>query len=483
MEPERPTVLIVEDHTATRRFLADNLAADGFEPIEAGTAAEGLRVIATGSPELAVIDLSLPDRDGLELLTEVRSSARRGGGLDSQLPVLILSGRGSELDRIRGFERGTDDYVVKPFSYSELRGRLDALLRRARARPRLGRLRVGALELDPMSRETWVDGAAVHLTNKEFALALRLATEPTRVFTRAELLSEVWGFQSVGATRTLDSHASRLRRKLSLGKPAVRRQRVGDRLPPARRGHDVVSTALSLTGWVAAGLVGALALSIVRAYGDRMEAVARACHELRGPLTAARLGLAGPVGQEPPSPGRLRAIDTELGRAALALDDLSGAGGSGRRLWRLDRVDLRELVADCAEAWEASASAAGSALRVGGSGAEAAVWGDRLRLAQAIGNLIANAIEHGRAPVEVHVAVRHAIVRVAVSDHGPGLRAPVAELRERPRRGRGVRGRGLAIAADVAEAHGGALVSAPSRTGATLVLELPVAVSGPDPAG
>jgi DNA-binding response OmpR family regulator len=217
MEPDQPTVLIVEDHTITRRFLADNLAADGFEPIEAGTAAEGLRLIAERQPELAVIDLGLPDRDGLELLREVRSSARRGGGLDSQLPVLILSGRGSELDRIRGFERGTDDYLVKPFSYAELRGRLDALLRRACARPRLGRMRVGALELDPMSREAWVDGKVVHLTNKEFALALRMATEPTRVFTREELLSEVWGFQSAGATRTLDSHASRLRRKLSLG--------------------------------------------------------------------------------------------------------------------------------------------------------------------------------------------------------------------------------------------------------------------------
>ncbi len=217
MEPDPPTVLIVEDHTATRRFLADNLAADGYEPVEAGTAAEGLRLIAAGPPAVAVIDLGLPDRDGLELLSEVRSSAARGGGLDSQLPVLILSGRGSELDRVRGFERGTDDYLVKPFSYTELRGRLDALLRRARVRPRLGRLRVGALELDPMSRDAWVDGDAVHLTNKEFALALLLATEPTRVFTRAELLSEVWGFRSMGATRTLDSHASRLRRKLSLG--------------------------------------------------------------------------------------------------------------------------------------------------------------------------------------------------------------------------------------------------------------------------
>ena len=242
----------------------------------------------------------------------------------------------------------------------------------------------------------------------------------------------------------------------------------------------MVSAAVTVAGWVAAGLAGALAVGVLRAYGDRMEAVARACHELRGPLAAARLGLALPSGQTLPSPSRLRAIDTELGRAALALDDLSGTGGGPRRLWRLDRVDVRALVADCVEAWQASALAAGSAVAVGGSGAEAAVWGDRLRLAQAIGNLVANAIEHGRAPVGVDVAVRGGMVRVAVSDEGPGLPAPVAELRRRPRRGRGTRGRGLAIAAEVAEAHGGALVSAPSQRGARLVLELPVAVPGRD---
>jgi signal transduction histidine kinase len=240
----------------------------------------------------------------------------------------------------------------------------------------------------------------------------------------------------------------------------------------------VVSAAVSVAGWVAAGLAGAVAVNVRRAYGDRMEAVARACHELRGPLAAARLGLGAPDGAQPPSPGRLRAIDTELGRAALALDDLAGARGADRGLWRVDRVDVRALVADCAEAWQAPATAAGSAVEVGWSGADTAVWGDRLRLAQAVGNLIANAVEHGSGPVRVEGAVRVATVRVAVSDRGPGLPAPVAELRRRPRRGRGARGRGLAIAADVAEAHGGALVSAPSERGARLVLELPVAVQG-----
>jgi len=259
----------------------------------------------------------------------------------------------------------------------------------------------------------------------------------------------------------------------------------------------VVSAALSLAGWGAAGLVAALAATRLRAYGDRMEAVARACHELRGPLTAARLGLAAPAGREAPSPRRLRAIDAELGRAALALDDLSGTGGGPRMLWRLDRVDVRALAADCAEAWQASASAAGTTIAVGWSGADVAVWGDRLRLTQAIGNLVANAIEHGmppgaaeasgrgpvrgrgpgsgRGPVRIEVTARGGTVRIAVSDDGPGLPGPVAALRRRPRRGRGARGRGLAIAADVAEAHGGTLVSAKSPQGARLVVALPVA--------
>jgi DNA-binding response OmpR family regulator len=213
VEPNLPTILIVEDHRATRRFLADNLAADGYEPIEAESAAEALQLIAEGAPEAAIVDLGLPDRDGLELLRELRESGRGGRALDPQLPVLILSGRATELDRVRGFERGCDDYLAKPFSYAELRGRLGALLRRAGA-PRPGRLRVGPLQLDPLTREVRIDGERVHLSKKEFALLRALAAEPARVFTREELLRDVWGFQAPGATRTLDSHACRLRQKL-----------------------------------------------------------------------------------------------------------------------------------------------------------------------------------------------------------------------------------------------------------------------------
>lgn len=215
VETSGPVILIVEDHATTRTFLADNLAADGFEPLEADCVFEALRLLRREAPSLGIIDLGLPDGDGLELLREIRIADRGTSRIDAQLPVILLSGRGGELDRIRGFERGCDDYVVKPFSYPELRARVAAVLGRSRRRPGAARLRVGPLEVDVFTREVTVDGRPIHLSKKEFALLRALAEDPHRVFTRDELLRGVWGYQSRGATRTLDSHASRLRRKLS----------------------------------------------------------------------------------------------------------------------------------------------------------------------------------------------------------------------------------------------------------------------------
>jgi DNA-binding response OmpR family regulator len=214
MEPANATILVVEDHRATRTFLADNLAADGYEILEAESAAEALRLFDTKFPDLALIDLGLPDRDGLELITTVRSADRAIARTDPDLPLIVVSGRAGELELLRGFQRGCDDFVTKPFNYQELRARIGALLRRTRRRPGAGRIRVGPLEVDPMSRQVWLDGEVVSLSNKEFALLRVLASEPTRVFTREELLRGVWGFKTIGATRTLDSHAARLRRKL-----------------------------------------------------------------------------------------------------------------------------------------------------------------------------------------------------------------------------------------------------------------------------
>ncbi len=212
------TILLVEDDRSTRQFLADNLLADGYEILEAECAADGERMLASEFPDLAILDLGLPDRDGLELLRAVRDSDRVAGRFDPDLPIVVLSGRASELDVLRGFDRGCDDYVLKPFAYPELRARIVALLRRGRRR-RLGpgRMRVGPLELDPLARMVWLRGEPLRLSKKEFALLRALASDPTRVFTREELLRGVWGYLSIGQTRTLDSHAARLRKKLTRG--------------------------------------------------------------------------------------------------------------------------------------------------------------------------------------------------------------------------------------------------------------------------
>ncbi|HEY2770366.1 MAG TPA: response regulator transcription factor [Solirubrobacteraceae bacterium] len=215
MEPSRATILVVEDHCPTRTFLADNLAADGYDLLEAECAAAARQLMETKYPDLAIVDLGLPDLDGLDLLRLVRESDRLAGRLDPDLPMLVLSGRAGELDRLRGFGRGADDYLVKPFSYTELHARVGALLRRSSRRGGTGRMRIGALELDAVSREVWLHGKPLHLSKKEYALLRALAAEPTRVFTREELLRGVWGFRTLGETRTLDSHAGRLRKKLS----------------------------------------------------------------------------------------------------------------------------------------------------------------------------------------------------------------------------------------------------------------------------
>jgi DNA-binding response OmpR family regulator len=215
MRSEAARILLVEDDPVVRAFLADNLLADGYEPLVAETARDALRLLEYKQPDLAVVDLNLPDGSGLELIRTVRSADGIASRLDPSLPVVIVSGRTGELDRVRGFERGADDFVGKPFSYGELRLRIAAVLRRAHERRHSGRLRVGALVVDPSAREARLRGIVVELAAKEFALLRTLAASPTHVFTKEQLLRDVWGFRSLGSTRTLDSHACRLRRKLA----------------------------------------------------------------------------------------------------------------------------------------------------------------------------------------------------------------------------------------------------------------------------
>ena len=184
---------MVEDDDATRAFLADNLTADGFRVATASALGEALRAMEVRSPSLVVLDLMLGDGNGLELLDRVRAADGLASRVDPQVPVVVLSGRSGEADRVRGFARGADDYLVKPFLYGELVARIRAVLRRANGRPQRGVLRVAELTLDPATRAVRLAGEPLQLSAKEFALLHALAEEPTRVYGKHELLRDVWG--------------------------------------------------------------------------------------------------------------------------------------------------------------------------------------------------------------------------------------------------------------------------------------------------
>jgi DNA-binding response OmpR family regulator len=207
------TVVVCEDDEPTLELLCDHLSADRYEALAAPAASDALRLCHYKQPDLLLLDLMLPDAAGLDVLRELRSADGATSKFDPDLPVIVLSGRGSEHDRVRGLREGADDYLVKPVHYPELAARLAAVLRRRESR-REGPRRIGELVIDPATRSVRVGERPVALANKEFALLRALASDPSRVFTKEELLRDVWGFRSLGRTRTLDSHASRLRRKL-----------------------------------------------------------------------------------------------------------------------------------------------------------------------------------------------------------------------------------------------------------------------------
>lgn len=207
------TIVVCEDDPPTLELLCDHLRADRYEPLAAPCAADALRFCRFRSPDLLLLDLRLPDASGLDVLREIRNTDSAAGRYDPQLPVIALTGCSSEADRVRGLDAGVDDFLGKPFSYVELAARIRAVLRR-RVGPRRGPTRVGELWVDPTTREVMVRDRSVRLSNKEFELLRALVAEPRRVFTKQELLRDVWGFRTLGRTRTLDSHASRLRRKL-----------------------------------------------------------------------------------------------------------------------------------------------------------------------------------------------------------------------------------------------------------------------------
>src|SRR5687768_1961306 len=165
-----PSILVVEDDRALASYLVDNLSADGFRVAAARGAGEALRAIDVRGPDLVVLDLVLGDGSGLSVLDRIRAADGLGSRIDPALPVIVLSGRATEADRVRGFARGADDYVVKPFAYAELLARVGAVLRRAGGRPARGVMRVGELTVDPATRTVCLAGEPVELAAKEFAL-------------------------------------------------------------------------------------------------------------------------------------------------------------------------------------------------------------------------------------------------------------------------------------------------------------------------
>jgi DNA-binding response OmpR family regulator len=206
-------LLVAEPEPSTRGYLERHLVADGFEVHGAGAGPEALTLAELAQPDLVLLDETLPEGGGLELCRRLREG-EPGRSWNRHVPVIFLAENGDPIDRVRAFARGVDDYVSKPFHYEELLARIRAILRRVA--PPLGqRVEAGEIVIDRPTRRVSVRGERVVLAGKEYELLLQLASDPERVFTKEELLREVWGFRSHGRTRTLDSHASRLRRKLS----------------------------------------------------------------------------------------------------------------------------------------------------------------------------------------------------------------------------------------------------------------------------
>jgi two-component system response regulator RegX3 len=203
------TILMVEDEPSITTPLTEALEREGFESAVARTAEEGISLAADLGPELVLLDVTLPDGSGFDVCRELRR--------DSEVPIIMLTARGEETDRIVGLEVGADDYVVKPFSARELVARIRAVLRRARpAEPPAGDevLEVGDVRLDPARHEVTRAAEPVELTRKEFEVLRLLMRNAGAVVSREQLIEDVWDVNWFGPTKTLDVHVSALRKKL-----------------------------------------------------------------------------------------------------------------------------------------------------------------------------------------------------------------------------------------------------------------------------
>ena len=200
-------VLIVEDEDAIAEPLAEGLRREGFDVARAATGADAL---AAAPVDVVLLDLRLPDRDGLDVCRELRAR--------SAVPIIVVTARGEEADRVVGLELGADDYVVKPFGLRELIARIRAVTRRTHGGHEGAVVRIGDLEVDTRARRASVAGRHVELTQKEFDLLAALARDPGAVLSRRRLLEDVWETSWYGSTKTIDVHVAALRRKL--GDPA-----------------------------------------------------------------------------------------------------------------------------------------------------------------------------------------------------------------------------------------------------------------------
>ena len=208
----RRTILMVEDEESITVPLSEALAREGFDTEVAGTVAEALEAAGRLAPDLVLLDVMLPDGSGYDVCRELRR--------ESKVPIIMLTARGEETDRVVGLELGADDYIVKPFSAREVAARIRAVLRRAGETAPAGparestALEVGELRLDPARRSATLGGNELDLTRKEFELLELLMREAGSVITRERLIDEVWDVNWFGSTKTLDVHVSGLRRKL-----------------------------------------------------------------------------------------------------------------------------------------------------------------------------------------------------------------------------------------------------------------------------
>jgi two-component system phosphate regulon response regulator PhoB len=204
-------ILVIEDERDLQQVLEYNLRQAGYEVGQALRAADGLRQARERRPDLVILDLMLPDQPGTEVCKALKADPATRG-----VPILMLTARGEEVDRVVGFELGADDYVVKPFSVRELLLRIQAVLRRGAPAADAGEapIEFGKLRVDRAAHRVWVDGREVELTALEFKLLVTLYERRNRVQSRARLLDDVWGIRADVTTRTVDTHVKRLREKL-----------------------------------------------------------------------------------------------------------------------------------------------------------------------------------------------------------------------------------------------------------------------------